>query len=1448
MQNFIAQTVVRKLSNRLHSKVTVGKIDYQLFDAISIKNLYVEDLHRDTLFYAKNTSAHFSFWKFFQGEIRITSFEFDQLHGNVVVDTLGNTNLDFIIKAFQKPQSNDSARVVYEIGHLGLRNSSFYFTNQKQNRIIPQGLINGKKLRFRKINADISLNVYDRDTLSAKILNLSAIEQSGLVITDISTQIMGSHTGVSLPYFNLKLPNSQLQLENIKLKYDSLADLKQFAGKVRWNAPLNLSHITLSDLKAFVPEFKNTRGTVTIKGLISGRISSLRFQKMEIKYGKSFLMKADMDINGLTNISEAFIYGQINELRIEKNDLQDFISDISRRPFLLPKELNQLGIVHYKGNVTGFLSNLVAYGNVNTNLGSVSTDILIQLENKLKDLKYNGTIKSKNFQLGKLLANTQLGKISFNVNTQGSKKENAFLQGTIKAKVAELQFNNYAYRDIQFKGKYGGNGFDGEANVQDENINAHFNGVIDLRQKLPVFAFDLKVKNTNLNALNLINKYPGAILSFNGKTNMVGNSLDNINGYVDFDSISFTNRNKTLHVEKIQFISRIEQNITRFSVASDYLNGSLNGNFKYSSIVQTVNQVISNYLPALAKTKRKSDEKYPNYIDVDLKIANTENISDVFELPYKLERVSTVKGYIDVKSNQMDLVGDIPLVKYNKQQIENITLRFQNTNKQLQLTTRAQLQEKNGTISLYLLASASNDSVSTQLGWQNTQQITQAGEILMNTKFRKENGKIAANIFILPTQVIISDSVWDIHRSQVALNADSSIQIRNFRFDNKKQFVHIDGTASHNPSDSMTVEMNDLNLDFLLFNIAKIKGIQIGGYATGKVKLKSLFTQPIYEANLFVKDVTLNHKLISDANLFSTWDKVNKQVFVSGVFLDHQKDTVALASGAYIPKTDSLDFMIDARKMSIEFLSPYLESVVQNVKGFGNGKVRMFGNSKNIGFEGDILANIQASVKVLKTTYFINDSVHLTRKAIRFKNVTVYDQERNPAKMTGLLTHNGSFKEMEYQVELRGKNILALNTQAEDNDYFFGKAYANGTVRIFGDEKEANIVINAISQPHTKCFVQMGGASKASDNSFINFKSNKNVSAKELAIQKPASNFNVKVSLQLEVTPNADMELIVDPKAGDMITSRGNGNLRLEFDTFSDIKLFGTYIINNGYYLFTMQNVFRKEFKIDQGSTISWTGSPFDAQVNIRALYPLTVSLKDLASSQLSNDMRSTVPVNCVLKLSDNLMKPTIDFDIDLPQSDEAVKQLVRNIVNTEEMMNRQILYLLVFNKFYTPDYMRTANTNTNFASNEGLSFFTSTVSAQLNNWLKQAFSNFTVGLDYQKSSQTNRGEYQAQILYQPNNRIIVNGNLGYRNDNLSNNTNRFIGDVDFEYLLNDAGKLRFKAYNHTVDRYYLGSAKLSQGLGFIYKEDFDSYDALFKYYWRLLGGNKKKTEDATKK
>lgn len=1450
VQQIIVHTVVEQLSEKLHTRISVGKVNYKLFNTISLTDLYLEDQHRDTLLFVDKTDAHFSLWRILTGKVRITSLELDKLTANLKVDSVGHSNIEFIIKAFSKPQKKDTTAVEYQVKSFKLINSRFSYFNARNFKKLAPGQFNANDINVSGINADIALNIFKKDTVNLDVNDLQLIEKSGLTVTKLTFSASGLKHGILIPQFLLQMPGSDIRLHDLGLKYKSTDDFKDILHKVRWNIPLDKSVVTLSDLSPFVPAFAKARSQVSVKGLFSGRISNLRAKQLEVKYKKSFLMRADVDINGLPDLSDAFTYLNLHQLTLKPAELQDLVSQLTGKPFVLPGELTRLGTLAYKGNITGFLSNLVAYGNLHTDLGSVSTDILLKLENHFKDMSFNGAVKTTGFQLGTMLKNKELGKISFAITTKGEKKEHADLKGSITALVPDFSFKNYVYHDIRVDGHFDGKGFDGSTTISDPNIQARFEGLVDLSQKkMPVYNFSLKVDNANLQALNIIKNYKGAVFSLKATTNLSGPSVDNLNGSFSLDSIQLNYKNKRLNVDKILIVSRNSESRNLVSIESDYVNGTIDGSFKLNTMGYTVRQIMSHYLPSFAIAEHQ--KRYnPNLLKIDLSFDNLNEISDILEFPYSVKGQPSLKGYIDESKNKVDIQCNIPTLQSEKQFVENIFVHLENPNRKMGLTARALMHEKAGPLNVFSNISAYNDSVYALVGWQNSQKVTNAGEINTVLGFRKQSGGRLSMLRFNPSQIIINDSVWNVHKCIVDFNADSTIHINNFSFDNNKQFVHVNGIVSHNEDDHVKVELNDVNLDFV-FGLLKLRTIWIGGSASGSVDLFNLMKQPVFEANLQVKKATLNHKPIGDATIHSTWDRENKQIRADAVFTKENK-TVALAGGVYVPGNDSLDFTFNTRGLSLAFLNRYFESVVSDFDGNATGKIRLFGESHRIRFEARaFVRDGQATVKILNTPYYFNDSVILTPHAIELKKIKIKDKEGNSGTLTGTIHHSGGFGDMKYDLTLVGKNIMAMNTTAANNDYFFGKAYASGNVHIFGNDEVCNIWVDVTSQPHSKCFISMGSASSAADNSFITFINKRNQPLqKERLMVKPVATaannkFNVKVNLQIGVTPDAEMELVVDPKGGDVITGRGEGNLRVEFDSYSPIKLYGTYTIqNNGYYLFTLQNLIRRDFKIDKGSTLSWTGDPFHAQVNVKAIYQLTASLKDL-DQNISTGTRTNVPVNCILKLTDDLMKPTINFDIDLPQSEESMKQQVKSIISTEEMMNRQVLYLMVFNKFYTPEYMQTAG-NSPFGANDAISFGLSTLSGQFNNWLSKAVDNVSFSFDYKKTDAvTNESQFSTQLLYQPNNRVIINGNFGYttENANVSNNTNRFIGDVDMEYLLTESGKFRLKAYNHSVNRTYT-QARTTQGVGFLYKEDFQSPAAMMNYYWRLLSGKKKTDEN----
>ena len=417
--------------------------------------------------------------------------------------------------------------------------------------------------------------------------------------------------------------------------------------------------------------------------------------------------------------------------------------------------------------------------------------------------------------------------------------------------------------------------------------------------------------------------------------------------------------------------------------------------------------------------------------------------------------------------------------------------------------------------------------------------------------------------------------------------------------------------------------------------------------------------------------------------------------------------------------------------------------------------------------------------------------------------------------------------------------MLIMNTKREDMENFYGKVYGTGTARVYGNEQTIYITCMARSDRGTNVVIPIDNY-YASENSFIIFQNINeiiNINTTNNTEEEPAET-NIILDLMLDITPDAHLDMIIDSKAGDMLTGSGSGNLRVTYDiNADDMKIYGTVQIEEGKYLFTFQNVLRKEFYVKEGSSLAWTGDPLGANLNIDAYYQLTADLAEiLDEAVLSNTSRTSVPVQCLLNLTGQLTQPNIKFNLNLPNSEEELNRALQNTVNTDELMNRQIIALLILGKFIPPENLQNSNV---FTQNELYSVVSSTLSAQLNNWASQMFDNWGFGVNFRTTGEgeTRTNEYEFNFVYTPTNRISINGNVGYRDDALSSTP--FIGDFDFEYKLNQSGKLRAKAYTHTNDYREFKKGLTTQGIGLIYSENFNNIQELWKSWKDNIKQNK---------
>ena len=488
-----------------------------------------------------------------------------------------------------------------------------------------------------------------------------------------------------------------------------------------------------------------------------------------------------------------------------------------------------------------------------------------------------------------------------------------------------------------------------------------------------------------------------------------------------------------------------------------------------------------------------------------------------------------------------------------------------------------------------------------------------------------EKPLLKALVDIKPTDVILNDTIWQVHPSQVVVDS-GKIDINDFYFSHADRYIRVDGHISDNPEDTVKVNLKDINIGYV-FDIARISDdVNFEGDATGMAYASGVLKKPVLDTRLSIMNFTLNGGLLGDLDIYGAWDNEKK-----GIYLDahiQEKDISKTHVNGFIypiKPTSGLDLNIDANNLNIKFLEHYMRSIAQDVRGRASGKVHFYGKFKGLTLDGAVMTDASMKFDILNTSFALKDTIRLAPEGITFDNIHIADMEGHQGKLNGYL-HYEHFKNIKYQFDIQVNNMLVMNTQESPDFPFYGTVYATGNALLTGnaqDGLDANIAMT--TNRNTNFTYSTGTVASATNNQFIKFvdktprrsiqDSVQLVSFYEQVqqkIEKKESQTDIRLNILVDATPDATMKIIMDPVAGDYISGRGSGNIRMEFYNKGDMKMFGNYHIQQGIYKFSLQEVIRKDFIIKEGSTITFNGPPLDATLDIQASYTVpSASLDD---------------------------------------------------------------------------------------------------------------------------------------------------------------------------------------------------------------------------------------------
>ncbi|MGM0550057.1 MAG: translocation/assembly module TamB domain-containing protein [Bacteroidota bacterium] len=1443
IQTLAVKWVTSIAEENLQASISISRVDYKFFNEVVLEDFYLSDQNSDTLIYAKKVTGYIKSYDRTNRKLVFETAVLDSGKVHLFKDTASVINIDFLVKAL-KPKDLNRKRLHIQIQGVELSNSQFiYQTNRPATA--------RSKIDFTHMVCD-SLNIkasgfstYKGD-VQMQIEHLSFKEKSGFHLLNMKSHFFLSHGQLNFGDITLRTPHSYIVADSIVLDGDDFSQYKDFEQNIQLQGAFQSSNIGFSDISYFAKALDRIKENIVFEGDIYGTVANLKAKNLILGFGQQSEVIVDFSFNGLPNIEETFMYIDVQKLVTYQEDLQVINRFTkSKNPINFPKQLNNLGPIEYKGNFTGFLENFVTYGNFTTDLGQVSTDLALQ-PGEDQNLALSGELKTVNFDLGNFFSEkVNIGALTMHVELQGTTSKYGGLNLTTKGLIDSLDILNYTYQNINLDGNLTESQYDGYLDILDPNIALNFRGQIDFSGQIPLFNFEASVPRANLYGLNIDKQDTTSYLSFNLRSNFAANSLDNAEGNITVTDLALRKKNEWLRQDTLQLISMpaIDTRVVKFT--SDLINARLRGKYTTRSLGQSLRHLYHYYLPSQATVL--TDSIMPegiNQFNLRVDLLNTQQLTYFFLPELALTDSSTIELLYDDTKRQLILSAQANKIRYGTHQAEGVSLKtFSNDSLFTALTKLKQLTISNGLFhfdNFELSNVFHNDTLAVNLQWHNEDTLHNAGQL--NTKAalsrNPDNKKQRAHIHLFPSHIYLNDTLWQFHPADVFIDS-SSIDLSQFVFKHNEQVLGAHGTISHHPSDSLDLYFSNINLANLqaLFSNENLK---LKGTINGQARLSNLYNRPVFTSNLQIDSLELNGSLLGTTELKSTWQNTTETIRILGYTQKEQSKALQL-EGWYKPSNGQLEGDVSLNRFPLTHIGYFMRSFASDVTGRASGSVNFSGNLNNPVMMGEVNIDQAAmTIDYLQTRYRFSHPVQFNTHTLHFAQLQATDTEGNTAQLNGALQLPLGGDPLVFDFAINTSKLQALNTTSADNDLFFGRAYLNGFVSLSGTPQNIRVDVSGSTIGETLVNIPLSSSSQAQESDFITFISNQEAPPEQDLRSLTKEFSGIDLNFDLEVTPEAETRLIFDSQVGDVIRARGYGNLKLQISSPGDFTMYGDYNIEEGDYLFTLQNVINKKFALERGSQILWSGDPYNATMDIDAVYRLKTSLMGL-QIDTSDIYKKRVPVECRITMTEDLMQPEIAFEIDLPTSDPEVRTRVENVLNTQEKINKQFLSLLVLNSFQPVGGYLIADQNNAAQNSAGLGAVTASelLSNQLSNWLSQVSTEWDIGVNYRPGDELSRDQVEVALSTQLfNDRVSINGNVGYGRQYTQSTD--LVGDFVVDFKLTQNGKLRLKVFNETNDRLIERDSPYTQGVGLFYREEFNTFGDL----WRRFGNKDKQEQE----
>lgn len=1403
VQTFLGKEVAEALADKFGTKVEVGKVNLGFFNRIIIDNVMMYDQQGDSLIYASRLSAKIDYMAATQGKISVSSAQIFGLRANLYRQTAKSpANFQFVLDSLASKDTTQHKPLDLHIGSLIIRRGAIAYN---QRDVAPRsGVFSPQHIRVSELSSHILLNHVTDNSIDLLLKKLSFKDESGFKLQSLHFKLQADRQKATLKEFRLLMPRSELVLDDLKATY-------RFEGKrfipesLRFEGGIQQSKITFADVASLVPALRHFDDAVFVSSRFSGTAKSISVPSLNLRTGSG-----SINLQARGSYSHASSHpawnADIANLNLSPAGVE-FLAENLGSKVKIPKEIQRLGTIHLTGKAKGYEKVLSAKGNIETDAGNIS------LQAVKNDDRIKASVDTRGVNLGRILDNRKLGTVVARIDAHGSMKH-IFAKGNI----ARFDYGNYDFHNIEIDGDYDMKALRGTASIADPNVNLSVKGDYHLGSRL--YALNAAINHLRPTVLGM-------------KMHDPSYSLDNI-------SISANNKGKEGHLD----------------VEAPFVSLYARGQYDLTTIYGSIMRLVADKLPTIPGISKHAAKGY-NDFTLQANITSAEVLQRMFGLPLSLSLPVHINGNISDAEKNVNLYINAPNFSWDGSAFHDANIELNTIGDSLRMEARISQGLPYEKAPVYRLrAAAADNNLSTLLYYANqSSKLPITGKIDARTQFfTSDNGATGVHVTVNPSEIMLGEKKWLLNPADI-IYRKNELTVDMLNFSHGDQHIIINGKATPQASDSIVADLKDVDVAYIL-NLVNFHSVDFAGKASGKAVVKSIFQTPEAYANLDVKDFVFENGPLGTLHAKAAYDNQEGQINIDATAEDGPEHLTVI-NGYVSPKRNYIDLGIEAHNTSLKFMENFCGSFLNNVEAWCKGKLNVVGDLKNINLVGDVVAHGRMHMKQLGTDYTFNHlRAHAIPDDIQFEGDSIYDSHYNGKHSHFALIrggiHHKHLTRLSYDLDIDANNFLGFDTHEFGDDTFYGTVFATGTVGIHGKSGETIIDIDATPEPHSIFVYNVASPDAISAGSFIHWNdatpyiyrpySPDNDKDKK---KDSSSNFSsdMRINFLVNTNPNLTLKLMMDDQTGDYITLNGNGVIRANYYNKGGLDMFGNYVVDHGQYKLTIQNIIKKDFDFQPGGTIAFGGDPYNAPLNLQAKYTVNgVPLSDLniGRSFSSNNIR----VDCLMDITGTPGAPKVDFSMDLPTVNSDAKQMIYSVINSQEEMNQQVLYLLGIGRFYTQTKNNQTSEDASQQSQTSLamqSLLSGTISQQINNVLSSFVnsSNWNFGANISTGNEGfNNAEYEGILSGRLlNNRLLFNGQFGYRDN--ANATQSFIGDFDLRYLIFPNGNLSIHVYNQTNDRYFTRNSLNTQGVGLIMKKDF--------FNLRDLLGIKKKSKDREK-